>query len=278
MPCRPSRSTARRPRSLASLAGEPGAFSLAVPDPVAPSRSSAARPSPSCASTRGRRTRSARSCGSSSVAAARPGAAVPARDGVVGCLAYELGAWTVPGLAPAARDGPLAVLRRYDPVLAFDHRRATWTLIGSSDRDAAWLARCDAPAAAATGRSRRASSARVRPRDVRRGDRAHPRLPARGRRLPGEPHAGVHRAAPGTGVGAATRGSPRGIPPPTRHYVDLGDAQLVCNSPELFLRRRGAHGRDSGRSRARARAARTGGRRGARGPSSSPTRRSAPST
>ena len=241
MPCRPLALDRTPAELLASLAYEPGAFSLAVPDPIAPVtlvgcasiaelRVDARTDDPLGAIARFVET-------SPLLDAALP---FPLGTGVVGCLAYELGAWTVPGLAPA--DGPLAVLRRYDPVLAFDHRSAAWTLVGSSDRMPAWLARCDAsapvvpPGPLAAGElapafdrtTYRAAIARIHAY-LHAGDvyqvnltqaftapfvgpawALHARLAAR--------HAGAHAA-----------------------YVDLGDTQLVCNSPELFLRRRGAY-------------------------------------
>src|SRR5262245_32446125 len=113
----------RPPREvLGCLAGEPGAFLLEVPDPrhpvtlvgcapVAGGRVAPAAPDPLGAI--------AHFIDETPVCGDLP---FPLAGGVLGCFAYELGAWTVPG--PRARkqaaishasDEPLAVLRRYDP-------------------------------------------------------------------------------------------------------------------------------------------------------------------
>src|SRR5437762_2114387 len=70
----------------------------------------------------------------------------------VGYLAYELGRFTEPGRdgRPPAPDGPLAVLSRYDPVLAYDRSRAQYTLVCAEPASARvpWLERLAAPAPA----------------------------------------------------------------------------------------------------------------------------------
>src|SRR5689334_16896607 len=111
MPCRPLALDRTPAEILASLADEPGAFSVAVPDPIAPItlvgcapvaelRVDTATPDPLGAVARFIETSSPLD----------PTLPFPLGAGIVACLAYELGAWTVPGLGPTAPDGPLAVL------------------------------------------------------------------------------------------------------------------------------------------------------------------------
>src|SRR5205823_5131408 len=74
----------------------------------------------------------------------------PLAGGVVACLGYELGELIEPprdGITTAG-DGPLAVLRRYDPLLAYDHARRQYTLLCAAGgaRRAPWLERLAAPA------------------------------------------------------------------------------------------------------------------------------------
>jgi len=164
--------------------------------------------------------------------------------GVVGYLAYELGRLvepprTEPGAAP---DLPLAVLARHDPVLVYDRGRAQY-LLACADPAAArapWLERLAAPAPRWEGPLAGAPLA--------------PRLP------PAHHRAAVERilaylaagdayqvnltqpfTAPLAGPAWALHGRlARAHPVPHGAYLDVGDAQLVANSPELFLRRRGA--------------------------------------
>jgi para-aminobenzoate synthetase component I len=228
---------------LASLARQPGAFSVAVPDPIAPVtlvgcapvaelQVDGGTPDPLGAVARFVETSPLLD----------PALPFPLGTGVVCCLAYELGAWTVPGLAPAPADGPLAVLRRYDPVLVYDHRSTTWTLVGSTDRAPGWLAQCGAPAPIAPPGPLAAREL------VPAFDRATYRAAIA--RIHAYLHAGDVYQVNLTQAFSA----PLTVPAWALHarlaarhpgayaaYVDLGDAQLVCNSPELFLRRRGAH-------------------------------------
>src|SRR5262245_55005523 len=131
---------------LASIACEPGAFALSVPDPVTPVTLVG------CAPVAELRLASdsldpldeiVRFIESSPVL--DPALPFPLAGGVVACLAYELGAWLVPGVPRRATGESLAVLRRYDPLLVFEHRRRTWTLVGSTSATPAWLERLDAP-------------------------------------------------------------------------------------------------------------------------------------
>src|SRR5207247_2207513 len=158
---------------LASLAAEPGAFLLEVPDPAQPLTLLGCAPRARLRILAdGCIERDGRLAGGDPLAALErfvaEGPSLPFPYGsAVGYLAYELGRCTEPGRdgGPPAPDGPLAVLSRYDPVLAYDRSRAQYPLV------------CAEPA------------------------RRHP-----------VPH------------GA---------------YLDVGQACLLANSPELFLRRRG---------------------------------------
>ena len=74
----------------------------------------------------------------------------PLAGGVVTCLAYEFRVTFALRPIPHASVRPLAVLRRYDPLLAYDRRRAQWSLL-TTDPAAArvpWLERLSAPAPA----------------------------------------------------------------------------------------------------------------------------------
>src|SRR5581483_1271022 len=137
--------------ALAALAAdEPGAFLLDVPDserpvtllgcaPVDEARIAADDPAPLATIAR-------------IVGAAPPLDAslpFPLAGGTIGYLAYEVG-------APRAdvRDVlPVATLRRYDPVVAFDRARRQYHLVSSDARTARapWLERLKAPVPAWTG-------------------------------------------------------------------------------------------------------------------------------
>src|SRR5437762_2100833 len=161
----------------------------------------------------------------------------------VGYLAYELGRFTEPGRdgRPPAPDGPLAVLSRYDPVLAYDRSRAQYTLVcaGPAGARVPWLERLAAPAPAWGGPLATAPLAPLLPRErylaaVRRildylaaGDVYQVNLT--------QPYA-APLAAPAWALFAALA---RRHPVPHGAYLDVGAACLLANSPELFLRRRG---------------------------------------
>ena len=224
---------------LASLAGEPGAFALAVPDPatrvtligcgpVAELRVDASDADPLGAIV-------------GFVEAApvmEPALPFPLGGGVVACVAYELGAATVPGLAPGATSGPLAVLRRYDPLLVFDHRRGDYTLVGTRTAPP-WLGRLDAPTPVWEGPLAATELRAAFDRDAYRAAiaRIHAYLRA------GDVYQ-VNLTQPFTTPLVApawalyTRLAAR-HPAAYSAYLDLGDAQVVANSPELLLRRRG---------------------------------------
>src|SRR5262249_56931379 len=67
----------------------------------------------------------------------------PLAGGVVACLAYELGVEVAPRRIPHRNTGALAVLRRYDPLLVFDRRRAQYGLLAldPAAARAGWLER-----------------------------------------------------------------------------------------------------------------------------------------
>jgi para-aminobenzoate synthetase component 1 len=224
---------------LAALSREPGACAVAVPDPSTPVTLLG------CAPVDELRVHAdaADPIGDvvDFVERARPLDAAlpfPLAGGVVACLAYELGAWTVSGLRRAG-PGLLAVVRRYDPMLVFDHRMRRWSIVGSAPTPPPWLDRLSAPARApegplATGELRagfardeyRTAIARIQAY-LRAGDVYQVNLTQPFRtRLAGPAWALYTRLASQHPAAYAA-------------YVDLGDAEIVANSPELFLRRRG---------------------------------------
>ena len=239
MPAR-SLSLRRTPADvLASLAGLPGAFALAVPDASRPVTLLGCAPvdelrvDANAVDPLGEvvefveRTR-----------VAEPTLPFPLGGGVVGCFAYELGAAAVPGLARSAASGPLAVLRRYDPLLVFDHRRGEYMVVGTRTAPA-WLERLAAPtpvwdgALAATElraafdrEAYRAAIARIHAY-LRAGDVYQVNLT--------QPFT-VPLLAPAWALYARLAAR---HPAAYAAYLDLGDAQVVANSPELLLRRRG---------------------------------------
>jgi len=165
--------------------------------------------------------------------------------GVVGYLAYELGA----RLARPALDRlpvePLAVLRRYDPLLVFDRVRRQWTLARIDERRPvpAWVERLSSTAGAfarVSGALAAAPLAPALPADVY--------LARVGRILDYLAAGDAYQinftqpfraplAAPAAALFARLAQT---HPAPYAAYLDLGERQIVCNSPELFLRRRGA--------------------------------------
>jgi para-aminobenzoate synthetase component 1 len=164
--------------------------------------------------------------------------------GVVGYLAYEFGRFTEPPRdgAPADPDVPLAVLRRHDPVLVHERSRGQYALVcrdGASAR-APWLEGLAAPPPVWEGPIAGAPLAPLLPRE---------RYLAAARRVLDYLAAGdayqVNLTQP---FAAPLVGPPwalfaalaRRHPVPHGAYLDLGSVQLLANSPELFLRRRGA--------------------------------------
>jgi para-aminobenzoate synthetase component 1 len=240
---------------LASLAAEPGAFCLHVPDgerPVtllgcAPSAELRVAPDGSVAWTDASPAPRDPVAAIEAFVAATPVADTtlpfPVAGGVVGCLAYELGRFTVQRRTrPRASTGtlPLAVLRRYDPLLVFDRSRSQYLLVSSDPgRRAPWLERLATPAPRVDGpiaagpltaswsrAAYLAAAARVLDYLVA-GDAYQVNLT--------QPFT-APLAAPAWALYAALA---RLHPVPFAAYLDLGDAVVVANSPELFLRRRG---------------------------------------
>ena len=229
---------------LATLAREPGAFLLEVPDETRPFVLLGCAPVAELRVPGG--------AGGDVLAAIErfvaetplvdPALPFPLAGGVVGCLGYELGRLIEPPRDGIVRAGelPLALLRRYDPLLAYDRSRGQYTLLCSDTRAARvpWLERLAAPAPSWNGPL---------------GGPLAPLLaPARYRdavaRILGYLAAGdvyqVNLTQPFTApllapAWALAARLGRQHPVPYGAYLDLGSTQLVANSPELFLRRRG---------------------------------------
>jgi len=238
---------------LAALASEPGAFLVSVPDPSRPLVLLGCRPRAVLrVEADGTPVRSdGIPCDTDPLlaieafvrAAGSPDAVpFPLGGGAVGFLGYELGS-RVHGIAAAPGTLPLAVLAHYDPLLVFDRARGQYALVcrDAESARAGWLERLAAPPPAPGG-----------------GPIAHGPLTAL---LEPERHrASVRRILDYLAAGdayqvnltqpfAAPLAAPAaqlfaelavGHPVPHATYVDVGDARLVSNSPELFLRRRGA--------------------------------------
>jgi len=179
-----------------------------------------------------------------------PGAAAlpfPFGASVVGFLGYELGRLIEP---PAGADGPhsdlpLAVLLRYPTLLAYDRTRAQWSLVSAREAAAPvpWLDRLldDRTASGDGWRGPLADAALA------------PLLPPAGYLAAIERIRGYLAAGDVYQVNLTQPYQTRLVAPPwalydrlaRRHpvpygaYLDLGEAQLLANSPELFLRRRG---------------------------------------
>jgi para-aminobenzoate synthetase component 1 len=236
---------------LGSLAGEPGAVLACVPDPVRPSVLVGCRPRASLRVERdGRVVRSdGHAAGGDAFAAmaafVAEGPAAPFPLGAaIGVLAYELGGLVEPrAVAPADPALPLALLRRYDPMLVHDPVRGQWTIV-ASDAAAArapWLEQVGAPGAVWDGPLAGAPLAAAWDRGAY--GAAVDRI--RGWLAAGDvyqvnltlPFAAPLAAPPAALLAALVRRHPA----PWTFYLDVGEATIVGNSPELFLRRRGRH-------------------------------------
>ena len=239
---------------LATLADEPGAFLLQVPGP------GHALTLLGCGPSAWLRVRAdgvvERSDGAHApadplaaiaefVGESRPEALpFPLGADVVGYLAYELGRVVEP---PRDRGGPrpdlpLAALARYDALLAYDPERAQYTLVARDGAGRApWLERlaagarrppwegplATAPLAPVVPRASYLAAVRrilayLAAGDVYQVNLTHPFV--------------APLAAPPWLLAARLAAC---HPVPYAGYLDLGDARLVSNSPELFLRRRG---------------------------------------
>lgn len=167
-----------------------------------------------------------------------PDASFPLCGGAIGFLAYELGHWTVPRIAARPTTTPLAVLRRYDPLLVYQHRTARWWVAGNGTPPLAqWRTASDV---ADDGRALTHAPLVPAWTEAEYGDTI--------RRIHAHLSAGDIYQANLTLPFATTLDVPAwrlaqrlaaAHPTPYVAYLDLGDAQLVANSPELFLRVRG---------------------------------------
>ena len=227
---------------FACLSREPGALYLEVPDPDRPTVLLSCRPiaelriDGATVDPLG-----ALAAFVADTPAADPRLPFPLGGGVVACLAYELGAAIAPRPVRHGGHGPLAVLRRYDPILLYDRRSAAWSLLALDRRAATapWLDRLIAPPPAWRAPLATAPLAAALPVE---------RYRAAVRRILAYLAAGdcyqVNLTQPFT---APLSGPPwalfqrltRAHPAPHAAYLDLGDTVVASNSPELFLRRRG---------------------------------------
>ncbi len=216
---------------LATLAGEPGAFLVQVPDPVRPITLLGCAPAAWLrVDVDGVVLRSdGRGAPRDPLAAIEEfvreggsGLPFPLGASVVGFLAYEL-----------------ALLSRFDAFLAFDRERAQYSLVTRDGTRPAWLeqlgaapprwrgAIAAAPLSALLPRTRYLESVRRILEYLAAGDAYQVNLT--------QPFV-APLAAPAWVL--AQRLAAR-HPAPYAAYLDLGDAQIVANSPEMFLRRRG---------------------------------------
>jgi para-aminobenzoate synthetase component 1 len=247
---------------LANLASEPGAFLVEVPDAERPVALLGCRPHVRL-TVRGDGSVE-RSDGAATAAdplaaierfvaegAAAPHPPFPLGANVVGYLGYELGRLVEPPRERGplvASSLPLAVLSRYDPVLAYDRSRRQYALVCGDSRGlrAPWLERLRHPALAGGARAEAGEgpvSAPLAPLVPR-----ERYLAAAGRILDYVAAGDVYQvnltlpfAAPWTAPAWALHARlARAHPVPHAAYLDVGAAQLVANSPELFLRRRGS--------------------------------------
>jgi para-aminobenzoate synthetase component 1 len=232
---------------LAVLAGEPGTFLLEVPDAMHPVTLLGCAPVAELrveADGRAWRTDGGpvpadpftaieRFVAETPVAVELP---FPLAGGLIGYVGYEAGR-----VAARRPTEPLAVLRRYDPIAVHDHLRGQWHLVSIDPAyaRAPWLERLAAPAPAWEGPLASARLAACLPAARYRaavecildylaaGDAYQVNLT--------QPFT-APLAAPAWALYARLA---RRHPVPHGAYLDLGDTQIVCNSPELFLRRRG---------------------------------------
>ncbi|MCW5890978.1 MAG: anthranilate synthase component I family protein [bacterium] len=225
---------------LAAVGGEPGAMLLDLPDPIHPVTLIGCRPVDELRIAADEREPLARLA--RFVAAAPPVGDLPfpLGGGVVACLTYELGTAIASRPLPIRTTGPLAVLRRYDPLVVYDRTRRQYALATSDpSRCVPWLDRLAAPVVAA--------------------DAALAAGPLAAGMTPAAHHAAVERIRALLAAGdcyqvnltlpfTAPLAGPawalfarlaRRHPVAGGAYLDLGDAQVVCNSPELLLRVRG---------------------------------------
>jgi para-aminobenzoate synthetase component 1 len=231
--------------ALARLAGEPGAALVAVPDPAHPVTLVGCAPVAELRLIAGTAEDPLAAIERFVAASPVPEPALPfpRGGGIVACLAYELGLVTLGprGAAPPAPGMLLGVLRRYDPWLVHDGASGQWHLVGSAPARLRppWLARLATPAPPVAGPLARAPLAPLWPADAYR---------AAVRRILCYLRAGDAYQVNLTLPFAADLAAPARVlcarlalrhPVPYTAYLDLGDAEVVMNSPELLLRRRG---------------------------------------
>jgi para-aminobenzoate synthetase component 1 len=228
---------------LGCLASEPGALLLEVPDPERPVTLIGCRPVAELTLHPGDRDPLAalgRFVAETPVA--DPALPFPLAGGVVACLAYELGVEVAPRRIPHRNTGALAVLRRYDPLLVYDRRRAQYGLLAldPAAARARWLERLSGPAPRVEGVLGAAPLSAAMSTAC---------YHAAVRRILDYLAAGdcyqVNLTQPFTAQLAGPAWAlftrlARLHPVPYSAYLDLGDAIVVANSPELLLRRRGA--------------------------------------
>jgi len=227
---------------LSALASEPGAVLLEVPDPFRPVTLVACQPVDELRIADGDGDVPARVA--EFVAAMGPLDAAlpfPLAGGVIGYLAYEAGRAVAPRAKRHGCPVPLAVLRRYDPLLVFDHGTRQWSLVSGTPARAraGWLERLNAeperwlgPLAAeplrATWSVERYRAALLRIAEyLAAGDAYQVNLT--------QPFTTTLAAPPAVLFErlAHRHAVPYGA------YLDCGAFQMLANSPELLLRRRG---------------------------------------
>ena len=165
----------------------------------------------------------------------------PLTGGVIGYLGYELGHWTVPRIDRRTPEEPLAVLRRYDPLWVYQHAARQWSRLGrNDDRQLAALHHASPVADPATPLS------------------DGPLTPAWTADVYATALARIHDHLLAGDIYQANLTLPYTAPLAhpawllcqrlaQRHpvgyvaYLDLGETQIVANSPEMFLRVRDRH-------------------------------------
>jgi aminodeoxychorismate synthase component I len=227
---------------LAALASEPGACLLEVPDPVRPATLLGCRPDDELRVPDGASDPLGLVADFVARAPAYDAALpFPLAGGVIGYLAYEAGRETAPRAQRHPSPVPLAVLRRYDPLLVYDRTTRQWSLLSSTTARARapWLERLSAAIPSVDDRIAGVPLLATWPAERHRhaverilaylaaGDAYQVNLtqpfvaP-----LPEPPAALFARLS-------------RLHPVPYGAYLDCGDFQILANSPELLLRRRG---------------------------------------
>jgi len=223
-----------------SIAGEPGAVYLEVPDPRRPLVVLACHPTDEL------RVPDDHPNPIAAVAAAVE--AVPLGDpalppllraGMIGFLAYEAGRPVAPRARRLASPLPAALVRRYDPLVVFDRPRGHWDLVWQgSPRSVAWLERLGrqapppppippvalAPAWSAERHGHGVGTIRdyLAAGDIYQANLTMP-----------------FRAPLDVPAWVVFDAMARRHPAAHAAFLDAGDFQIVMSSPELFLRRRG---------------------------------------